>query len=140
VTVDIEALRYNTAIARLMELVSGLESAECRSLPAVKALVQMVAPFGPFIAQELWSRLGGEGMVFDQAWPVYDPDRIQQSTFEMAVQVNGRLRATVRVPVGIAQNDAERTARGDARIRERLGTVQRVVFVPGKLINFVTGE
>jgi leucyl-tRNA synthetase len=139
---SIEGLRFNVAIARITELTRHLTRTFAgggvpRSV--LEPLVLMLAPLAPHIAEELWSRLGHAGSLAREPFPVADPAWLVDETVEMAVQVNGTSRATVRVPAGADQVAAERAAQADARIAAHLADrrVRKVVVVPGRLVNFV---
>jgi leucyl-tRNA synthetase len=136
---DIPALSYNTAIATLMAYMNTLREDERRPhRDEIEPLVQLTAPFAPHLAEELWERLGHTVGVFDSGWPRFDPALIIDETVTYAVQVNGKLRGTITVPVGTAEPAAIATARAEATIAKHItGEPRRVVFVPGKLINFV---
>jgi leucyl-tRNA synthetase len=100
----------------------------------------MIAPFCPHIAEELWERLGHEGSVFDGAhWPTWDEDKAREDQIQIAVQVNGRLRATVAMVRGATQDTVEEIARSDENVARHLdgAQIRRVVYVPERLVNFV---
>jgi leucyl-tRNA synthetase len=102
----------------------------------------MVAPFAPHIAEELWERLGREGSIFDGApWPDFDAAKAAESTVEIAVQVNGKLRATITVAKDAAEADVVAAARAEENVGRHLDgmTERRVIHVPGRLVNFVVG-
>ncbi|NNL29410.1 MAG: class I tRNA ligase family protein [Gemmatimonadetes bacterium] len=108
----------------------------------VEALVPLVAPFAPHMAEELWERLGHEGSIFDGAhWPAFDPAKLVESTVEIAVQVNGKLRATISVAKDASEENVVSLARGEENVARYLddGTERRVIHVPGRLVNFVVG-
>jgi leucyl-tRNA synthetase len=139
VTDDFEALRFNTAISRLMEFVNAFTSQEVRPKAAMETFTLLLSPLAPHIGEELWRILGHEETLAYEPWPQYDPALLKDDQVEIPVQVNGKLRGRVMVP---AEADAlliERTAREDPKIVAALGgkTVRKVVVVPGKLVNFV---
>jgi leucyl-tRNA synthetase len=106
----------------------------------VEPLVVLAAPFAPHIAEELWERLGHEGSIFDGArWPDFDAAKAAESTVEIAVQVNGKLRATITVTRGAAEADVVAVARAEENVGRHLDgmTERRVIHVPGRLVNFV---
>jgi leucyl-tRNA synthetase len=137
-----ETLRFNTSIARITELNNAVTSAypnggAPRAL--AEALVVMVAPLAPHVAEELWSRLGHAATVTRAPFPVADEALLVDETVEVPVQVNGKLRAVVTVDAGADAAAMEAAARADAKVAAALqgADVRRVVTVPGRLINFV---
>jgi leucyl-tRNA synthetase len=139
---DIEGLRFNTAIAALMELSHGLATDD-RGAPreVAEMVVLALAPFAPHIAEEMWERLGHSESLVHEAYPQADPDLLVSETSPVAVQVNGKLRGVVEVSAGADQAEAEAAARAEPRVAGALEgkTVRRVVYVPDRLINFVVG-
>jgi leucyl-tRNA synthetase len=143
VTEDIAELRYNTAIAAMMEYLNVVREAGRQPKRAeVEPLVVLVAPFAPHIAEELWSRLGHTQSLFSgRHWPSYDPHKAVADTVEFVVQVNGKLRARLPMPRGISQDAAQKAALQDENVRRFIDgdRVQKVVFVPDRLLNLVVG-
>jgi leucyl-tRNA synthetase len=136
---DIPRLSYNTAVAALMEYMNVVREGERRPhRTEVEPLVQLVAPFAPHIAEELWERLGHTTSVFDAPWPLYDPTLAASVMFALVVQVNGKTRATIEVPVEITEDEAVARAREIPAVAKHLaGPIRKVIFVPGRLINLV---
>jgi leucyl-tRNA synthetase len=136
---DIARLSYNTAIASMMEYMNVLRAHERPPQRNETApLVQLVAPFAPHIAEELWEQLGNAGSVFDAGWPSFDPALAADLSVDMAVQVNGKTRGTIHVARDVSQGDALAAARADAVLAKFLtGEPRKVVFVPGRLINVI---
>ncbi len=138
---ELELLHYNTAIAALMELVNALREQNCTEPTVVRELVQLLAPFAPHFAEECWERLAGTGSIFDARWPTWDPTLIIESSVTIVAQVNGKTRGTVAV----ARDADEATVRAaveqlDGITRHLEGmTVRKVIYVPGRLVNFVVG-
>jgi leucyl-tRNA synthetase len=136
-------LGYNTSIAAMMEYLNAVRAGGRQaSRGEVEPLVVMVAPFCPHIAEELWSRLGNEGSVFDAAsWPAFDPGMLQESTVTVAVQVNGKVRGTLELPAGAAEEMAVSRAREEPNVARYLeaGQIRRVIHVPDRLLNLVVG-
>jgi leucyl-tRNA synthetase len=135
---------FNTSIAAIMELVNEMYLEEPRISPAameqtLRILTLMLAPFAPYLAQELWEEQGGEGPVFKQEWPDYDPDLSRESEVEIVVQINGKVRARMVVPAGTDAQGLTGMAKDDDRIQALLEgkTVVKVIAVPDKLINLV---
>jgi len=139
VTHDLPRLGYNTAIAAMMEYMNTLRKGERTPHRAeVEPVVQLVAPFAPHVAEELWERLGHPQSVFDSGWPVADADLAREDMLQLAVQVNGKLRGALSAPRDITQDEALARALADPGIaRHATGEIRKVVFVPGRLLNLV---
>jgi leucyl-tRNA synthetase len=143
VTEDIGALRYNTAIAAMMEYLNAVrEGGRSANRAEVEPLVPLLAPFAPHLAEELWELFGHETSLFETApWPAYDPAKAVADTVEFVVQVNGKLRARLPLPRGVSQDEAVAAARSDENVRRFVdgAALRKVVFVPDRLINLVVG-
>jgi leucyl-tRNA synthetase len=139
VTDDVAALRFNTAISRLMEFVNFFTGQETRPVSAMESFVLLLAPFAPHIGEELWSILGHEHSLAYQPWPVYDPALLLEDTIEIPIQVNGKLRARLMVAADASTEQIQEQARADAKVATHLEgkTIIKAVVVPGKLVNFV---
>jgi leucyl-tRNA synthetase len=136
---DIARLSYNTAIAALMEYMNTLRAGErTPQLDEVRPLIQLVSPFAPHIAEELWSILGETRSIFDSGWPSYDEALVVEDTVTMAVLVNGKTRGTISVAKTATQDAAMAAAMAEANVAKFVtGEVKRVVFVPGRLLNLL---
>jgi leucyl-tRNA synthetase len=140
---DMAKLEFNTAIAALMELNNRLtrvvqqEGSAPREV--VRAMVLMLSPLTPHVAEELWSRLGERAPLAYADFPEPDPALLVDDTVEVPVQVNGKVRAKVTLPAGASEADHEAAGRADPRIAELLAgtTVRKVVVVPDRMVNFV---
>lgn len=139
VTEDIEALKFNTAIAAMMSLLNEIYAAGRVTKGEFRTLLQLLNPFAPHITDELWQRTGFEGMATISSWPCYDEEKCKDSTVDMAVQVGGKFKGTVRVAADAAQQDAVTAVEADPKIGPLLTGRQviKIIFVKGKLINFV---
>ena len=139
VTEDIEALKYNTAIAALMEYTHALENALTTRAEA-QTLLQLLAPFAPFVTEELWERIGGASSIHAQPWPEFDPAALTQATVEILVQVDGKLRDHVRIPADGDEAAARDAALASEKVQRAMtgAEVRGVKYVPGRLINIVT--
>jgi leucyl-tRNA synthetase len=141
VTDDVPRLQYNTAIAAMMEYMNVLRANErTPHIEEVRPLVQLVSPFAPHVAEELWERFGGGGgaSVFDSGWPEYDASLAAEELVTIAVQVNGKLRGTIRVPPGTGQDAAVSAALAEPAVaRFAPGPRKKVIYVPGRLLNIV---
>ncbi len=145
VTEDFESRwHFNTSIASIMELLNQLYAAETElsgaaMREALEKLVLLLAPFTPYVAEQMWEELGRTGPVFKQAWPAYDPELAREEAAEIVVQVNGKLRGRIYLPFGSDQEETQRAALGDDKIRPLLEGRQivKVIVVPDKLVNIV---
>ncbi|MFP5353704.1 MAG: class I tRNA ligase family protein [Gemmatimonadota bacterium] len=139
VTHDIPRLSYNTAIAAMMEYMNTLRKGErTPHRSEVEPVVQLIAPFAPHIAEELWERLGHGRSVFDSGWPAWDPALAREDSVQLAVQVNGKLRGTVTVARDVTQDGALAAALAEPSIAKHIsGDFRKVIFVPGRLLNLV---
>ena len=144
VTEDVDNLSFNTAIAAMMELVNVL-TRQGAGMPrefARDALV-MIEPFAPHLAEELNARTFGPGAteLAWEAWPAHDPRWLVADEVEMPVQVNGKVRATIRVPKQVDAATLEQLARAEPNVLQHLEgvVVKKVIAVPGRILNFVTG-
>ena len=136
---DIENMRFNTAISQMMIFANALQKAERVSLTIVRQFIQVLAPLAPHITEELWSRLGGIGSIQQATWPQYDAAKLVATEQKVVVQVNGKKRAELLVPVGTTQDVALQLAQTNPQSAPFLTekTIKRVVFVPGKILNIV---
>ena len=139
VTEDVPRLGYNTAIAAMMEYMKVLRSGErVPHINEVEPLVQLVAPFAPHIAEELWERLGHRRSIFDSGWPPFDAELAADEQVTVAVQVNGKTRGTILVAPNVTQEGALTAAMAEQGIARFVTTdPARVIFVPGRLLNIV---
>ncbi len=135
---------FNTSIAALMELINTLYDEEASLSRAaldqiLPDLTLLLAPFAPFIAEELWEQMGHKGPVFRQPWPKWDEELAKEDLLEIPVQVNGKVRTRISVPMGTAQAEIEKIAQADAKVRPFVEgkTVAKVIVVPDKLVNIV---
>ena len=138
---DIEGLRFNTAISQMMIFANALQKATVIPAPLARQFLQLLAPFAPHIAEELWSRLGGSGPILTGAWPVHDPKLLEKSEVKLVFQINGKFRGDQLVPVGLSETDAVAAARAHAKVSPHLDgkSLSRVIYVPGKILNLVIG-
>ena len=143
VRADMEALRFNTAIAKLIELNNVLTPyvAEHGACPEEVAtpLAKMLAPLCPHMAEELWSRLGNPGTITYEDFPTADASLLASDTIEIPVQINGKVRTRLVVTVGMSQDELKAAAMADAKVQELLAgtTPKKEIIVPGRLVNFV---
>ncbi len=141
-THDIEALRFNTAISRLMEFVNYFTGQEVRPRSCMDAFVLMLSPLAPHIAEELWQALGHAECVALARWPGYEEMFTREDTIEMPVQINGRVRGRIIASVSAGREELERAALSDPKVQKYVEgmSVRRIIVVPEKLINIVVGK
>ena len=148
VTEDVEQrFNFNTAISSIMELVNAMYTLKEESKAQVPGLAQelvssslrLIAPFAPHMAEELWQLTGGNGSVHKQSWPVYDEAALQVEEVELVLQINGKVRDKIIVPVGLNAAELESLAMGQERVQQAIGDkkVVKVICVPQKLVNIV---
>ncbi|WP_406672606.1 leucine--tRNA ligase, partial [Natronospira sp.] len=137
---------FNTAIAAVMELMNavarfkdGSEQGRAVVHEALESAVLVLSPIVPHITQQLWEDLGHEGMVVDAAWPKHDPDALEKDELEIAVQVNGKLRARIQVPADADKQAIQDMALADDNVQRHTEgkDLRKVIVVPGKLVNIV---
>ena len=139
---NIETLRFNTAISTMMEFINAVQAEAAVSRAAVLSFLQLLAPFSPHIAEELWARLGagdGKSSIQQVPWPKFDPAKLTATEVKLVFQVNGKHRGDQLVPVGLAQDAALALARAHPKVAPHLEgkALNRVIYVPGKILNLV---
>lgn len=138
VTYDIDNLKANTAIAAMMSLVNELSAKGCNKAE-LKTLTILLNPFAPHVTEEMWDVMNFGGMVNQAKWPEYDEAKTQENDVEIVIQIMGKVRAKITVPVDMAKDDVLATAKAEPKIAELLDgkEIKKEVYVPGKLVNFV---
>ena len=138
VTYDIDNLKANTAIAAMMSLVNELSAKGCNKAE-LKTLTILLNPFAPHVTEEMWDVMNFGGMVNQAKWPEYDEEKTKENDVEIVIQIMGKVRAKITVPVDMAKDDVLATAKAEPKIAELLDgkEIKKEVYVPGKLVNFV---
>jgi leucyl-tRNA synthetase len=136
---DIVAMRFNTAISAMMILVRHLGGLPAVPAEAVRTLVLLVSAFAPHLGEELWQRLGNTTSLAYEPWPTYDPALVKDDVVEIGVQVNGKLRGTIRIGVTATADEAKAVALEEANVAAHVTgkNVKKLVYVPGKILNFI---
>ncbi len=139
VTADIENLRMNTAISQLMILLNHIHKSDTIAVPTAKAFVQLLAPFAPHVAEELWARLGEKPSIVNAPWPKADPSLLERKQVKIIFQVNGKVRGDAMVSPEASEEEVVALARSHERVEPflREGTVRKVIYVPGRILNLV---
>jgi len=139
VTEDIDELRFNTAIAAMMEFVNKAYKWDAVPHTIAERFVLLLSPFAPHLAEELWARLGHTSTLAYEPWPTFNETYLQKDEVEIAVQVNGKVRGTVAVAPDAPKQEVLAAARAEENVARYLAgaTVQREIYVPGRIINFV---
>lgn len=142
---DIAAFRFNTSVSAMMILANEISDYKSKqgALPLTKdnflKFVQILAPFAPHLAEELWAQAGNRESIFQSTWPIYDPALIQDDLINLVFQINGKLRATLEVPADISADEAFDLASEQENVKKWLtgAEIVKKIFVPGKLLNIV---
>ena len=146
VTDDGEKMQFNTAIARLMELVNAFSKylqEETKNLDFLKEVtfdfLRLLAPFAPHFTEEQWSLLGMTTSVFNESWPKFDPTALVKDEVEIAIQVNGKIKSRINVPSNLSEDDIKTTALNDDHIKLAIEekNVVKVIVIKGRLVNIV---
>ena len=139
VTDDIEAQKFNTAIAALMTLINEVYKEGSISKENLVIFLKLLSPFAPHIAEEIYEAIGGEGFLTVSEWPEFDEAKTVDATVEVGVQVNGKVRATVSIPTGCDKDTAIAAAKANERVASFVEgkKIVKEIYVPGKIINIV---
>ncbi len=139
VTSDIEEMKFNTAIATMMSLVNDIYDCGTLTKDEMLTFAKLLCPFAPHICEEIWESLGGEGFCSMAEWPEYDEAKTVDSTVEVAVQINGKLKGTIILPLNCPKDDAIAAAKADERVVAALEgkTIVKEIAVPNRIVNIV---
>ncbi len=139
VSSDIEEMKFNTAIAAMMSLLNEIYDAGKLAKQDLMILVRLLCPFAPHLAEELWEMLGGEGFCSLAPWPEYDEKKTVDESVTVAVQISGKVRATIELPMNAPQDVALATAKADPKVASMLEnkTIVKEIYVPNKIVNIV---
>ena len=136
---DINNLKFNTAVSALMILLNAVEKESQLSVVSCELFVKIIHPFAPHMAQELWSELGHDSILDFEKWPEFDSKLVQDETFTLVIQINGRVRDSVEVPVSITESEAKELALKREKVKSFIGSSkpQKVIYVSEKLVSIV---
>jgi leucyl-tRNA synthetase len=136
---DIERFSFNTAIAKMMELINEMSKAESIAKKSINALLIMLAPFAPHITEELWQQLGNSESIHLQSWPSFDPEIAKEKELNIVVQVNGRVRDTIQVAAEAADEEIKQKALASEKAKAFIAgkNIVKTIVVPKRLVNIV---
>ncbi|WP_424988018.1 leucine--tRNA ligase [Microbulbifer sp. S227A] len=142
VTLGIESFGFNAAIARLYAFTNTLaksKAGKAAKLQAARTLAQLMSPMTPHLSEELWARLGGEGLITTAPWPVADPAMLIDDTVTLPIQINGKRRAEISVPKDMPKDEVEKTALAIDAVQKALdgAAPKKIIVVPGRIVNVV---
>ena len=142
VSQDIETLKFNTAIATLMSLLGDIYKNKGLNTFELKIFLQLLCVFAPHISEEIWNIQKFEGLACKQTWPQFDEDLCKEETVEIAVQINGRIKARIEIAADLTQEEALAEAKKINSVEQILNTakIKKEIYVKGRLINFVLEE
>ncbi len=138
---DFEHMRFNVGISQMMVFVNDAYKADSLPISYMEGFVKLLSPIAPHIAEELWSLLGHDGTITYEQWPTYDASKLVESTVQMVVQVNGKVRSHIKVARDLAKDKVEEAAKGDENVERYLDgkTIRKVIVIPNKIVNIVVG-
>ncbi|MEX0931106.1 MAG: class I tRNA ligase family protein, partial [Candidatus Paceibacterota bacterium] len=138
---DIEAFKFNTAVSTLMIFVNTAEQ-QGLSRNSYETLLVLLAPFAPHLAEELWSQIGNAFSIHQQVFPIEDPALIIDSEVTIGIQINGKMRGSITIPVDTSENDAAEAAKNDTAIIRQLQDrdIVKVIYVQNRIINLITNQ
>jgi leucyl-tRNA synthetase len=136
---DIETMSFNTAISQMMIFVNEFTSAKTKPLSALSDFLKILSPFAPHIAEELWQKLGNTETITFESFPICDEAKTKKQTIEFVIQVKSKIRSRIQVPSDATREEIEELAKNDENVAGHLAgkEIKKVIFVPGKLINFI---
>lgn len=139
ITQDTESLGYNTAIARMMEFVNFFTRESTRPLSVMKSFVKLVSPYAPHLAEELWQTLGHTESIAYERWPEFDENLTRDALVEIPIQIKGKIKAKIQVPIGLSKTELESEARKHEKIDSLIADLEiiKVIAVPDRMVNFV---
>jgi len=142
ITKGIDVFRFNTSVAQIYELTNALskyKDNDAAKAESLGILIRAIAPFMPHLAEECWAKLGGDGLCYHAPWPEADPDLLTEDAVTLPIQVNGKRRSELSVPVDMAKDAIEALAMQDPAVIRTIDglTVRKVIIVPGRIINIV---
>jgi leucyl-tRNA synthetase len=140
ISTDIEAFKFNTAVSQMMILANELDKEQTIGNEQYAIVLQLLAPFAPHVAEELWQRVfaADKKSIHTSTWPVYDESQAMESEMTLAVQVNGKTRSMMVVSAQTSEDDIKKLAQEDEKVKKYLtGEPKKIIYVPGRLVSIV---
>jgi len=139
VSTDIEEMKFNTAVAAMMSLINEIYEVGSLTKDELGIFVRMLSPYAPHLCEEIWETIGGKGMCAVAAWPERDEAKSVDSTVEIAVQINGKVKFTKEIPLNTGKDDAIALVKADERMAQYLDgkTIVKEISVQNKIVNIV---
>ncbi len=136
---DFEVLKFNTAISQLMIMTNAMMEAESVTKKTYQSFIKLLAPLAPHLAEEVWEELGNTKSVFSDGWPTYDKDKLVDETITLAIQINGKMRATIIISPNASKDEARLIALDDEKINSYIKgkDLKEIIYVPGRIMNIV---
>jgi leucyl-tRNA synthetase len=137
---DLEEMKFNTAIAVIMEFINfWMKEEQSLAKKDTEIFTKILSPFAPHLAEELWEKLGHKKSIFYEKWPEYDEELIKEENFELVIQINGRVRDKIQAAVDILENEAQKLALSSEQVKKWTENkeIKKVVFIKNRLINFI---
>lgn len=139
VSEDIEKFSFNTSVSAFMVCVNELRSQKCHSKSILQPLVQLLAPFAPFVAEELWHTLGNDNSVHHSQYPKYDEQHLKEDSIEYPISVNGKKRDAINISSEASKDEIEKIALASETVQKWIDgqTIRKIIVVPGRMVNIV---
>jgi leucyl-tRNA synthetase len=139
ITEDIEMMKFNTSVSALMILVNDMEGRESVSQKEFETLIKILAPFAPHMTEEIWQSLGHSSSIHTEPWPKYDSQKIEENEVDIAVQINGKVRATITVSAEMTEEEVTNKATAMGEVQKWVGEkgIKKAIYVPKKILNLV---
>ena len=139
VSSDIENIKFNTAIAQMMSFMNDVDAEKHISRDALSMFIRILCPFAPHLCEEIWEKIGGEGLCSVAPWPQYEEGKTVEATIEIGVQVNGKLKATIVIPRDGDKDQVLAIAKANAKVAASIGDkpIRKEIYVPNKIVNIV---
>jgi len=140
ITDDTSTMRYNTAISAMMECLNEMQEKNAKiSKKHLEIYLKLLAPYAPFITEELWHQLGHKNSIHDEKWPKYEKRFLKKKNFDLIIQINGKVRAKILAEIGISEKEAIKIALSDSKIKKFLQnkSPRKTIYVENRLLNIV---